>query len=403
MTLHAPASTLISPTLTVPVTERCETVIPRLREDSSLKLVVVVDDEGAPVGVLERIETLTAMANPLAYAVFQNRPVTSLMDENFFVYPADGDLASLSTLLDSEQRSLDSGGVVLLDGKVCAGVLPYSAFLSYMVSQDAERSRELAIAHQQVMDSVQYASRIQQGLLARKERLLASFSDVGIIWEPRDIVGGDIFWQSPRRDDGMFWMAIVDCTGHGVPGAMVSMLVASVLGRLWVTHNDASPGAVLAELGDLVRELLNQQADDALSDDGFDAAICRVDPGRGVVGYSGARIGCFLIPRSHDPVVRVNGTKVALGYRGSSPHEPLPEVDVQIKDVSAIVIATDGIFDQPGGPNRRAFGPARMADAISSQHGRSAADIAAGLYSEFTAWMGDQPRRDDVCALVLGF
>lgn len=402
MSLHAAARALMSPTLTVPVTERCDSVIPRLREDSSLKLIVVVDSAGAPVGVLERIETLTAMANPLAYAVYQNRPVTALMDEDFFVYPLDGDLASLSTLLNSENRSLDTGGVVLLDGEACAGVLLYSAFLGYMVRQDAERSRELADAHRIVMDSVQYASRIQRGLLARREQLLASFSDVGIIWEPRDIVGGDVFWLSPRCGNGTFWVAVVDCTGHGVPGAMMSMLAVSVLGRLWETDHDAPVGSVLARLGDLVRELLNQHSPDALSDDGFDAALCRVDPQGGTVSYAGARISCFLMPRTHDPVIRVNGTKTALGYRGDTPHSPLPEVKLAINDVAMLVMATDGLFDQPGGPNGRAFGPARMAEAISSHRGSSAAVVADKLHSDFLSWMGTQDRRDDVCALVLG-
>ena len=216
-------------------------------------------------------------------------------------------------------------------------------------------------------------------------------------------MGGDIFWQSPRREDGMFWVAIVDCTGHGVPGAMVSMLVASVLGRLWETHNQLTPGETLARLGDLVRELLNQNSPEALSDDGFDAAVCRVDPAKGSVSYAGARIGCFLMPKTQDPVIRINGTKTALGYRGVTPHAPLPDIEVPIKDVSALVMATDGMFDQPGGPNRRAFGPTRMADAIGAQHGRSAGDIADGLYGDFIGWVGSEKRRDDICALVLGF
>jgi serine phosphatase RsbU (regulator of sigma subunit) len=140
-----------------------------------------------------------------------------------------------------------------------------------------------------------------------------------------------------------------------------------------------------------------------LSDDGFDAALCRVDQQKGTVSYAGARIGCFLMPRTHDPVIRVNGTKTALGYRGDTPHVPLPEMELAINDVAMLVVATDGLFDQPGGPNGRAFGPARMADAISSHRGSSAAVVADQLHGDFLNWMGTQNRRDDVCALVLGF
>jgi len=403
MTLRIAASELMTPTEMVRATARCDSIIPRIREDGSLKLVVVVDENELPIGVLERIEILTEMANPLAYALFQHRPVSTLMDADFFTFPVDGDLVDLSSEINQSDLSIDTGGVVLLDEGRCAGVLLYSDFLGYMVRQDADRARELAEAHEVVMDSVNYASRIQQGLLGDRERMRASFSDIGVIWEPRDVVGGDIFWQSPKRDDGMFWIALVDCTGHGVPGAMVSMLVASALNRLWETHADCTPGEVLGRLGDLVRQALNQDSEDAKSNDGFDAAVCRIDPARDLVTYAGARIGLFVIPREHAPVIRINGFKMALGYKGNEPHEPLPNTDLNPRDVAAIVMATDGLFDQPGGANVRAFGPTRLADFLGAHRADSASELARKLQTELTHWRGEQSRRDDLSALVLGF
>jgi serine phosphatase RsbU (regulator of sigma subunit) len=217
------------------------------------------------------------------------------------------------------------------------------------------------------------------------------------------VVGGDIFWQSPKRADGMFWVALVDCTGHGVPGAMVSMLVASALNRLWETHNDLNPGEVLGKLGDLVRQALNQDSEDAKSNDGFDSAIVRIEPASGVVNYAGARIGLFVVPREHEPVLRINGFKMALGYKGTEPHAPLPNTELKIHDVAAMVMATDGVFDQPGGANGRAFGPTRLADFLAAHRNDSASELARKLQSEMTHWRGDQSRRDDLSALVLGF
>jgi len=401
-TVHT-ARDLMTPTEIVRDTARCDTIIPRIREDGSLKVVVVVDRDDKPVGILERIETLTSMANPLAYAVFQNRPVSTLMEEDFFSFPVDGDMSDLSYLINESADSIDTGGVVLLENGRCAGVLLYSDFLGYMVRQDAERAKELAEAHEVVMESVNYASRIQQGLLGDADKMRASFTDVGIVWEPRDVVGGDIFWQSPKREDGMFWVALVDCTGHGVPGAMVSMLVASALNRLWVTHNDLTPGEVLAKLGDLVRQALNQDSDHATSNDGFDSAIVRIDPVKDVITYAGARIGLFVVPRDHEPVVRVNGFKMALGYKGTIPHKPLPDTQIHIPDVAAVVMATDGLFDQPGGPNARAFGPTRLADFLGAHRAQSASELANNLRKEVTHWRGEESRRDDLSALVLGF
>jgi len=403
MSLHLTARSLMVPTEIVSDTDRCGTVVPRIREDGSLKVVVVTGREGTPVGILERIEILTEMANPLAFAVFQNRPVSSLMNEEFFTFPVDGDMADLSALINESAESIDTGGVVLLEEGRCAGVLLYSDFLGYMVRQDAERARELAEAHEVVMESVNYASRIQQGLLGNKDKMRASFRDIGIVWEPRDVVGGDIFWQSPKREDGMFWVALIDCTGHGVPGAMVSMLVASALNRLWETQRDLTPGALLGKLGDLVRVALNQDSEDAASNDGFDAAIVRVEPTRGVITYAGARIGLFVVPRDHEAVVRLNGFKMALGYKGSKPHAPLPDTELQMQDIAAVVMATDGVFDQPGGANARAYGPTRLSDFLGAHRVQGASEMAASLRQELAQWRGEQSRRDDLSALVLGF
>jgi serine phosphatase RsbU (regulator of sigma subunit) len=184
---------------------------------------------------------------------------------------------------------------------------------------------------------------------------------------------------------------------------MVSMLVASALNRLWETQRDLTPGALLGKLGDLVRAALNQDSEDAASNDGFDAAIVRVEPTRGVITYAGARIGLFVVPRDHEAVVRLNGFKMALGYKGSKPHAPLPDTELQMQDIAAVVMATDGVFDQPGGANARAYGPTRLSDFLGAHRVQGASEMAASLRQELAQWRGEQSRRDDLSALVLGF
>ena len=382
--------------------DRCDGVIRRIRDDSNIKLLAVVDAEGRPTGVLERQMVLSSVSDPLRYAVYQNRTVSVMMEEQFIAVEASMQLSDLSRQLVEMGVGLDQGGVVVNRDGVYFGILHNSDILDHMIKVDAARSKELAIAHEVVVDSVNYASRIQRGLLPSMERMKSVMADVGVLWEPRDVVGGDIYWMSPINDDGSFWVGLIDCTGHGVPGAMVSMLVAASLERIYDLGTSTSPGQILAQLGDFVRIALNQDSEDAESNDGFDAAICKFDPKADSLTFAGARIGIFAVPKSGGDVIRINGFKGALGYKGSEPHTPLPEVDLKMSDLKLVAMATDGIFDQPGGADRRAFGPTRWRDAIQSTCHMSPSEMVEPLRRRLDEWRGDGHRRDDLSAVLLG-
>jgi len=382
--------------------DRCDGVIRRIRDDSTIKLLAVVDAEGRPTGVLERQTVLSSVSDPLRYAVYQNRTVSVMMEEQFIAVEASMQLSDLSRQLVEMGVGLDQGGVVVNRDGVYFGILHNSDILDHMIKVDAARSKELAIAHEVVVDSVNYASRIQRGLLPSMERMKSVLGDVGVLWEPRDVVGGDIYWMSPINDDGSFWVGLIDCTGHGVPGAMVSMLVAASLERIYDLGTSTSPGQILAQLGDFVRIALNQDSEDAESNDGFDAAICKFDPKSDLLTFAGARIGIFAVPKSGGDVIRINGFKGALGYKGSEPHAPLPEVDLKMSDLKLVAMATDGIFDQPGGADRRAFGPTRWRDAIQSTCHLPPSEMIEPLRRRLDEWRGDGHRRDDLSAVFLG-
>jgi len=382
--------------------DRCDGVIRRIRDDSTIKLLAVVDAEGRPTGVLERQTVLSSVSDPLRYAVYQNRTVSVMMEEQFIAVEASMQLSDLSRQLVEMGVGLDQGGVVVNRGGAYFGILHNSDILDHMIKVDAARSKELAIAHEVVVDSVNYASRIQRGLLPSMERMKSVLGDVGVLWEPRDVVGGDIYWMSPINDDGSFWVGLIDCTGHGVPGAMVSMLVAASLERIYDLGTSTSPGQILAQLGDFVRIALNQDSEDAESNDGFDAAICKFDPKADSLTFAGARIGIFAVLKSGGDVIRINGFKGALGYKGSEPHTPLPEVDLKMSDLKLVTMATDGIFDQPGGADRRAFGPTRWRDAIQSTCHLPPSEMVEPLRRRLDEWRGDGHRRDDLSAVFLG-
>jgi|GEM_PF-1717345 len=133
----------ISP-VPVQASEKCDQVITRIRNDESLKLLVVVDENGRPIGVVERLEILTAAANPLAYAVFQNRPISSRMNTHFVAFDITTSFDTLANELGKEGANLNQGGVVLTDNGIYYGVLLNSDFLKFMIEVDAQKSKDLA-------------------------------------------------------------------------------------------------------------------------------------------------------------------------------------------------------------------------------------------------------------------
>ena len=141
----------------------------------------------------------------------------------------------------------------------------------------ASQHKELEATHELVMSSVNYASRLQRGQLPRLLRLQNRFNSIATIWEPRDTIGGDSWWVSSSQHAGPYVLALADCTGHGVPGAMLSLLVSNSLERIYANDTSVDPSVALISRDHYVRTGLNQDRPDSESDDGCDAAVLRID------------------------------------------------------------------------------------------------------------------------------
>ncbi len=266
----------------------------------------------------------------------------------------------------------------------------------------AEQHRELEEVHQFVVSSVNYASRLQRSQLPRQHRIDGRFASMGVIWEPRDTIGGDLWWLSSSQRGGPFTLAVADCTGHGVPGAMLSLLVSNSFERIYSTNPDTQPADALLSLDFLVRAGLNQDADDTESDDGCDAMALRIDRERQEMMFAGAKIGMFQLT-ADGSVIRHRATRASLGYR-----QPPSDEDVPVNQLiawqpgDAFVIATDGFTDQIGGDSAAptSFGYRRIEQVLASQGDAPAGTIAHRLREEFERWRGAQKPRDDVTVIV---
>lgn len=393
-------STIFREQWSVPMTYKCGQLIEALRKDDTTVVVPVVDDAGVPVGLIDKQAALVLASNPLHYSVLQNKSVRGLMMDKYATFDENTSIDEVSSQMIEEGFSLSQGGFLITRDGQYIGIGANTDTLNYLVEANTQRAHEMAELNEEMMDSVKYASRIQTSLLPTREQLQAHFSSMDVIWDPRDIVGGDVYWRSEDVGKNHFTVALIDCTGHGVPGALMSMLVISTLKRVYSEEPDISPGNALAKLGNLVRSALNQDRDDCESNDGFDAGICKIDLANKKVIFSGARTNCFVVPRDNEPVLRVPGEKLALGYPGTTPYTALEEFELSYENYSLFTMASDGIFDQPGGPRRIAYGPKRFAELVEANRLGSAQQMMQSLYQAATEWRGQEVRRDDLSAMA---
>lgn len=256
---------------------------------------------------------------------------------------------------------------------------------------------KLEHANRQVIESIAYARRIQASVLPDRAALAGSGLDVAILWEPLHLVGGDYFWL--EAIDGQGVIVVADCTGHGVPGAFLTLIVATALDRLLHERGLRSPAAILAGLDAMVRAQLRQDGRGAESDDGLDCGICVVDPASRTLRFAGA--GLSLTRVGADGIERLRGGRRGLGYPRTG-REALPETDtvVTLAPGTTFYLMTDGITDQMGaaapGEPPRLLGHRAVADRLAATADRPLPEQVAALEAGLAAYRGAEPRRDDM-------
>ena len=291
-------------------------------------------------------------------------------------------------------KSLDE---LLIDLQIAAR----DALMQKVVLDSDNSLRKLDASHKVVIESVNYASRLQRGQLPRQDRIERRFSLFASIWEPRDTIGGDLYWLSSSQQSGPFVLAVADCTGHGVPGAMLSLLVSNSLERIYANDTAEDPVAALMSLDHYVRTGLNQDRAGSESDDGCDAAVLRIDRDKNTIEFAGAKLGLFQV-NAQGVLTRHQAARCSLGYQDVVVEADKPvvkKISYQSGDVFAVV--TDGFTDQIGGSTgKTSFGYRRLEDILKANYKASAEEITVAMRNEFAAWQGTNARRDDVTAVV---
>lgn len=291
--------------------------------------------------------------------------------------------------------------IIYVDSAFCVTVFGFMLY-GYLIFHNSEwelnsKNDQLTESNQKIIGSIEYAHRIQSSLLPSPTYVKQLIPQNFIIWHPRDIVGGDVYYID-KFDNG-FLMSLIDCTGHGVPGAFMTMLASSSLRRITLDEKCLNPPDILKRLNTMVKASLQQDKDHVSSDDGLDAAVCFVNTTNDTLTFAGARLPLTYIHNGREQTL--NGDRHSIGYKKADLNFEFTSHKIKIEDGMAFYLYTDGIIDQLGGEKRMSFGRKRLKKLLLDGYSKSFDQQRGLIIRSFEEYKGKNETQDDIS--LIGF
>lgn len=260
------------------------------------------------------------------------------------------------------------------------------------------QKEEIEHRHREITDSINYAKRIQDALLKETEHVSGKLPTHFILYKPKDIISGDFYWSLEKQ--GYLYIAAGDCTGHGVPGAMMSMLGIAFLNEITSIENFLTPAGILDKLRERVVKELNQTGKEGENKDGMDISIACLNLQTNELQWAGANNPLWVIsnkPEGPIELKEVKPNKQPIGYHPNS--SPFTNNIIQLEKSNSFYLLTDGYYDQFGGEKGKKFKPAQLKELILNIYSKSLEEQKKILNSAFEDWRGNLEQVDDVCII----
>lgn len=346
------------------------------------------------VAVMSIVIVSTRFSRPLIYLTQAAR---SLSKGNFSISLSQG-------MVSQDEIGVLTASFVEMSRELKASYEQLEEYSRTLEHKVAERTQELheslrhvEAANQKIMESIEYAKLIQHALLPSWEEFQARFPQSFLLWQPRDVVGGDMFFTEFVEDRCL--LAVIDCTGHGVPGAFMTMIASSTLSRIARDEKCCNPAEALQRLNTVIKQVLHQNHASKLSDNGLDAAMCSIDFTARTMVFAGAKLALFKVNGSE--IEMVKGDRQSIGYKRSPEQFAFTNHQIAYHRDTNFYIATDGYFDQIGLETGARFGTQRFKTLLEEQSRRSFDEQREAFIHAFETHRGQRGRLDDVT--VIGF
>ncbi|HWY11974.1 MAG TPA: PAS domain S-box protein [Bacteroidia bacterium] len=332
-------------------------------------------------------KTKLPIENPVRTCIRDNKIV--FLPDNVIMFKKDGAFNYID----------DSAAPILNDKNEIVGAV----LIFRDITEKALYARKLQTAHQEIeeknrniTDSILYAKHIQESTLPEINLLNTVYPESFVIFKPKDIVSGDFYWFA--KQDNKFITVVADCTGHGVPGAFMSMIGCGFLNEIVHRNKITEPGEILRKLNKRIRRLLKTNTREIKAHDGMDIAICAIDQSSNKMQFAGANRS--LIHLSDGNLNVTKGNKYGVGGIQVESTREYTSHEISYNQGDSIYMFTDGFGDQFGGENGRKMMTSNLLKMITSRHSLDMSEQEKVYHNYFEDWRGNQEQTDDV--LMIG-
>lgn len=281
-------------------------------------------------------------------------------------------------------------------------VLFMSFFLYRKWKQAQEQKQEIDLKNNllneqnlEIFQSINYAQRIQDALLPSLEKINSIFQKNSLLYLPKDIISGDFYWAFETKTHK--YIAVADCTGHGVPGAMMNMICHNALNRSILEFQSTLPGEILTKTRDIIVAELSRKDENV--NDGMDISLIAIDSTTHQLFWSGAHNDLWILRNESKSIETINALNQPIGkhigYSNFETHEFF------VASGDRLVLLTDGFGDQFGGPKNKKFKDSNLKTLLLENQNKSLAENTQILEKTFFDWKKDEAQIDDVCILLI--
>jgi serine phosphatase RsbU (regulator of sigma subunit) len=269
--------------------------------------------------------------------------------------------------------------------------------LTRAFNQIETQRNEIELKNLSITDSIIYAKRIQNAILPSSEKIENLLKNSFVLYQPKDIVSGDFYWIDKVGDEVIF--SVIDCTGHGVPGAFVSLIAHNALNKVILEKQITQPAQILTEIDKIMINSFSKSEDTIR--DGMDMGICTWNIKTNTLQFSGAYHSLFI--NNGSELKEVKGNRESIGFSFYETKSKFINHNILIEQGMTIYLSSDGFPDQFGGEKGKKLKWKGFVNLIENVAEKSISEQRSNLASFFSNWKGDLEQLDDVCVIGVKF
>lgn len=273
-------------------------------------------------------------------------------------------------------------------------------FVAHDITERKQIEMEIEEKNKSITESINYAQRIQSAIIPSLDMISQKLPKFFMFYRPRDVVSGDFPWFYSKGDD--IYLAAVDCTGHGVPGALLSFVGYFILNSIADHADNMTAGEVLDNLHSGVRKTLRQDSEEAEARDGMDIALCKINFQTKTLNYSGAHRPLYYL-KDDKEFLQYKGTMQAIGGKPQRKEKNFENFKIDFNTGDKVFFFSDGLPDQIGGEDGRKYRTGRIRDLIEGNPDLSMPDFCQLFEKDFLEWKGLNKQIDDILLIGIEF